>query len=418
MDLQETKNKVTQKKCVVEIFGVGYVGFPLGIRLASYGFNVVDIDTNEERLKRLESNQLKQSENNLKEQFIDVRNKKKLSFSKLSSESSLPRIGIICVPTPISHKQNDSNIFVNTAIENFLSFSKKGDVLIIESSLQVGTFEKIQSIIKKRGFSIGDDFGLAYCPERIDPLNKKWDLHNIPRIIYCKEDATFEIAKLIYQNINQANLVRVTSSKVAEIVKSFENTFRLVNISLVNELAILCDRLDIDISEVMSAASTKPFGFIPFYSGAGAGGHCIPKDSMSLYNSAKEIDFDFSIVKRALEINELVPKYIVESVEKILTEKHLSLQVALSVIISSAIYIISVQWSGIPTSHSVALGIILPLAAGIGHFTLQKFEKDLGIRSVRLQPGRGKYIKAAGLYLFTAPIAFHYLRWFLKWGDL
>ncbi len=101
-----------------------------------------------------------------------------------------------------------------------------------------------------------------------------------------------------------------------------------------------------------------------------------------------------------------------------LTEKHLSLQVALSVIISSAIYIISVQWSGIPTSHSVALGIILPLAAGIGHFTLQKFEKDLGIRSVRLQPGRGKYIKAAGLYLFTAPIAFHYLRWFLKWGDL
>lgn len=323
MDLQETINKIIQKDCVIEIFGIGYVGFPLSIRLASSSFNVVGIDINEERLKRLESNQLKQTENNLKEQFINLRSKKNLSFSKLSVESNLPRVGIICVPTPISDKQKDSNIFVYAAIENFLSCSKKGDVLIIESSLDIGTFENIKSLIKKRGFSIGEDFGLAYCPERIDPLNKKWDLHNIPRIIYCEDDATFEIAKLIYQNINQANLIRVSSSKVAEVVKSFENTFRLVNISLVNELAILCDRLDIDISEVISASSTKPFGFIPFFSGAGAGGHCIPKDSISLYNSAKKFDFDFSIVKMALEINERVPKYIVETVEKILRQENL-----------------------------------------------------------------------------------------------
>ena len=323
MYLQETKKKIIKKNCIIEIFGIGYVGFPLSVRLASSGFSVIGVDTNDDRLKRLESNQLKQSENDLKEQFIDLRDKKRLSLSKFSAESNLPRIGIICVPTPISNKQNNSNVFVNAAIEDFLSCSKKGDILLVESSLEIGTLENIKSFIKKKGFSIGEDFGLAYCPERIDPLNKKWELHNIPRIIYCENDTTFEIAKSVYENINQANLVRVSSSKVAEVVKSFENTFRLVNISLVNELAILCDRLDINISEVLTAASTKPFGFIPFYSGAGAGGHCIPKDSIFLYNSAKKFDFDFSMVQKALEINELVPKYIVESVERILIEKNL-----------------------------------------------------------------------------------------------
>jgi nucleotide sugar dehydrogenase len=321
--LKETKKKIIEKNCVIEIFGIGYVGFPLCIRLASYGFSVIGIDTNEDRLKNLESNHLKNSENDLKKQLIDLRIKKKLSFSKFSTKSNLPRIGIICVPTPISHKYNDSNIFINVAVENFLSCSKKGDVLIIESSLEIGSFERIESFIKEKNYSVGEDFGFAYCPERIDPLNKKWELHNIPRIIYCKNDDSFEIAKLVYENINQANLIRVSSSKIAELVKSFENTFRLVNISLVNELAILCDRLDINISEVLSAASTKPFGFIPFYSGAGAGGHCIPKDSIFLYNSAKKFDFDFSMVGKALEINELVPNYIIENVEGILKEKNL-----------------------------------------------------------------------------------------------
>jgi len=323
MYLQKTKKEIIKKNCVIEIFGIGYVGFPLCIRLASSGFNIIGIDTDENRLKRLESNQLKQSENDLKEQFIELRSRKKILLSKSSAEFNLPKIGIICVPTPISRKHTNSNIFINFAVKNFLSCSKKGDVLIIESSLEIGSFENIKSMINEYGFSVGENFGLAYCPERIDPLNKKWELHNIPRIIYCENNDTFDIAHSIYENINQANLIRVSSSKVAELVKSFENSFRLVNISLVNELAILCDKINVNISEVISAASTKPFGFIPFYSGAGAGGHCIPKDSISLYNSGKKFGFEFSIVRKAIEINSLVPKYIVESVEKILSEKDL-----------------------------------------------------------------------------------------------
>ena len=323
MELNEAKKKIREKNCIIEIFGLGYVGFPLAIRLASSTFKIIGIDTNEKRIKELESNQLKHSENNLKKKYIELRKKKKLLISKFPIKSKLPRVGIICVPTPISNKQNDSNVFVKKAVKNFLLYSKKGDTLIIESTLNFGTFEKIKLIIEKKGFKIGQDFGLAYCPERIDPLNKNWNLHNIPRVIYCEDDTTFEISKLIYRNINRANLIRVSSSKVAEVVKSFENTFRLVNISLVNELAILCDKLGIKISDVINAASTKPFGFIPFYSGAGAGGHCIPKDSIFLYNSSKKFDFDFSIVRKALKINELVPKYIVESIEKILLEKNL-----------------------------------------------------------------------------------------------
>ena len=323
MNLREAKRKIREKNCVIEIFGIGYVGFPLAIRLASSSFNIIGIDTNEERLKELESNRLKHSENNFKKEFVDLRLKKKLLFSKSSIKSKLPRIGIICVPTPISSKKNGSNIYVKEAVENFLAHTKRGDILIIESSLEIGSFEHIKSIITEKCLSVGKDFGLAYCPERIDPLNKKWNLHNIPRVIYCEDDTTFEIAKLVYHGINQANLVRVYSSKVAEVVKSFENTFRLVNISLVNELAIFCDSLGISVSEVLEAASTKPFGFIPFYTGAGAGGHCIPKDPMLLLNSAKNFGFDFTLVRKSLEINEFISKYIAKRIDEILNDKKL-----------------------------------------------------------------------------------------------
>lgn len=323
MDLQETKKKVNKKNCIVEIFGIGYVGFPLSVRLASSGFSVIGIDTNEVRLNGLKMTNLKDSELILEKKFSELRKNETISLSKFSCKSNFPRIGIICVPTPISDNSINSNHYVISAVENFLACSKKGDLLFVESSIELGTMETINSIIQSKGFRIGEDFGLAYCPERIDPLNKKWELQNIARIIYCTDETTYEISKLIYQNVNQANLVRVSSDKVAEVVKSFENTFRLVNISLVNELAILCDRIGISVSEVLEAASTKPFGFIPFYTGAGAGGHCIPKDPIFLLNSAKKFGFDFSMVRIALEINEFVSEYIVGQVEKILTEKRL-----------------------------------------------------------------------------------------------
>jgi len=181
----------------------------------------------------------------------------------------------------------------------------------------------MKEFLESKGFQVGQNFGLCCCPERIDPQNKKWDLENIPRIIYCSDDVSFEISKKIYEHVNNSNLIRVNSPKVAEVVKSFENAFRLVNISLVNELAILCEKLEINVKEVIDAAATKPFGFMSFYSGAGAGGHCIPKDPLFLLNSSKKYKSNFQTISNALEINQFIPKHIADSIEKTLSEMKL-----------------------------------------------------------------------------------------------
>jgi len=321
--LSETLEKVKTKNFEIEVFGLGYIGLPLAIRLATSGFKVIGIDINKDRLQRLKQNKLMESEINLKTEFVECRKKNNLSFSDESKKIQNPKIGIICVSTPIPQNNIKSAVFVKSAIENFLKTSKKDDLIIIESSIEIGTTEEVREIIETRGFKVGIDYGLCFCPERIDPQNKKWNLANIPRVIYCSDDDSFQITQKIYQHVNNSNLKRVDSPKVAEVVKSFENAFRLVNISLVNELAILCDHLGINIKNVIDAASTKPFGFVTFHSGAGAGGHCIPKDPLFLLNSSKKFKSDFQTISSALQINQNMPKYIADSIEKTLIEMKL-----------------------------------------------------------------------------------------------
>ena len=316
MSLKETLENINLKKFSVEILGLGYVGFPLAVRLATNGINVTGIDINQERIKRLQNNNLLDSELYLQKEFLKCRNEEILELSALPKKSSKPKIGIICVPTPIPDENTSSDIFVKAAVENFIESSKEGDVLILESSIEVGTTDRMIEIVKNKGFEVGKNYGISFCPERIDPSNKEWGIENIPRVIYCSDEITFEISKKIYENVNGGNLIRVNSPKIAEVVKSFENAFRLVNISLVNELAILCDKLQINVKEVIDAAATKPFGFMTHYPGAGAGGHCIPKDPRFLLESAKKLELRFDTIEYALKINELMPKYIADSIEK------------------------------------------------------------------------------------------------------
>lgn len=334
MFLKNTLEKVNSNDCFIEIFGLGYVGFPLSVRLAKSGFNVVGVDKDSEKIKNLKNKSLTSYQSRLKKQFLEALENGNLTFNESSMPSNQTKIGIISVPTPIPELNKDSNVFVKSALENFLSTSKSGDVVILESSIQIGTTENVAEIIESKGFKTGVNFGLCFCPERIDPLNHKWKLENIPRIIYSSDDISFQIAQKIYQHVNNSNLFRVSSPQIAEIVKSFENAFRLVNISLVNELAILCDKLGINVREVIDAASTKPFGFMPFYSSAGAGGHCIPKDPRFLLLSAKKMSVNFGSIEQALEINSMIPKYIVDSIEKTLSE----LQLEKSVIVSGLSY--------------------------------------------------------------------------------
>ena len=308
---------------LIEVFGLGYVGFPLATRLSSAGYVVRGIDTNENRIAELDNKELSESDLLLKKAFLQNRQDYRLILSTKATEYGRPKIGIICVPTPIPSDKVRSDVYVNAAVNEFLDTAKKGDMVIIESSVEVGTTENVKKIIEHQGYRIGVDFGLAFCPERIDPQNKKWNLTNIPRVIYCTDDLSYGIAKQIYQHVNNSNLVRVSHPRVAETVKSFENAFRLVNISLVNELAVLCDQLGISVSEVIKAATTKPFGFMPFYPSAGAGGHCIPKDPRFLLESSRRFGSEFSMISSALRTNSLMPEYVTSSIDKILKEKNL-----------------------------------------------------------------------------------------------
>jgi len=323
MYLQDSLEKVNSNQHVIEVFGLGYVGFPLAIRLAITGHKVFGIDTDEKKIQNLKQNSLMTSHHELAEAFSSSIASGNFTPSIAPQKSSVPKIGIICVPTPIPDGKNNSETFVFSAVGKFLDTAKKGDILILESSVRVGTTDQVINLIKKRGYAVGFDFGVGFCPERIDPLNQKWKLENIPRVIFTSDDVTFEIAKKVYASVNNSNLHRVSSPKVAEAVKSFENTFRLVNISLVNELAVLCDKLGINVNEVVNAASTKPFGFMPFTSSAGAGGHCVPKDPTFLSDTAKKIGMTFSSIENALEINSMIPQYVADSIVSVLEQNNL-----------------------------------------------------------------------------------------------
>jgi len=323
MNLKKSLENVKKRNVLVEVYGLGYIGFPLSIKLANSGFNVVGIDVDNKKIQRLKNKNLIDSELYLKEKFLKVQKQSLLSLSNKPQSSKFTKIGIIAVHTPIPTSKKLSSSNVKISVEKFLKKSNQGDMIIIESSIEVGTMEMIKKLIETKGFSVGKDLGLCYCPERIDPKNKKWKLHNIPRVIYCSDDLTYFIAKEVYKNINNAHLIRVSKTRVAEVVKSFENAFRLVNISLVNELALLCEALEINVNEVIHAASTKPFGFIPFYSSAGAGGHCIPKDPIFLVNSSKKFGFNFKTIESALAINSKIPIHIAKSIIKTLNKLNL-----------------------------------------------------------------------------------------------
>jgi len=305
MTLTNSLKMVQSKDCLIEVFGLGYIGLPLALRFASSGFKVSGVDPDSKKIQNLKNNSLDHSHSSLKSLLSKSLEKGNFIPSVQSIKSQSTKIGIICVPTPVSDE--DSNVFVLKALENFLDTAKSGDIIILESSIKIGTTKAIEQIINSKGFNVGEDFGLCFCPERIDPLNQKWKLENIPRIIYTSDDVTFQIAQNLYQHVNHSMLHRVYKAEIAEVVKSFENAFRLVNISLVNELAILCEKLKINVKDVLDAAATKPFGFMPFSPGAGAGGHCIPKDPTFLSDSDKKINFNLSSIENALTINLFMP---------------------------------------------------------------------------------------------------------------
>ncbi len=302
---------IIAKKAKVGIIGLGYVGLPLALELNHKGFTVIGVDIDSERVAKI----------NRGISFIDDVPQRELSkfvkHKKIWATTDYKKLKdvhiiIICVPTPVNlNKEPDLEPIINSS-ENISKVMRKNQLVILKSTTFPETTEKIVlPILEKCGLKVGKDFYLAFCPERIDPGNKRFGVANTPAVVGGVTKRCTKIATLFYEQfVNQ--VIPVSSARTAEMTKLLENTFRNVNIALVNEFAQLCERMgNINIWEVIEAAKTKPFGFMPFYPGPGVGGHCIPVDPYYLSYKAREYDFHTVFIELSARVNEEMPYFVV-----------------------------------------------------------------------------------------------------------
>jgi len=310
--------KIKNKEAVIGVIGLGYVGLPLAVETANVGFSTYGFDVSKEKTYLV--NNGKNYIGDVDDQTL-VRCVKEKKLTATNDFSSLDKCDIImiCVPTPLDkHFQPDVQYIIQSA-DNILKYRKKPSLIILESTTYPGTTEEVlKPILEKDGSVLGKDLFLAFSPERVDPGNEKYKTKNIPKVIGGCTEACNKIAGAFYDSVLTGGTHLVSSPKVAEMEKLLENTFRLVNIGLVNEMAVLSDRLNIDIWEVIEAAKTKPYGFMPFYPGPGLGGHCIPIDPFYLSWKAREFHFQTTLIEAAGQTNNEMPRYVVDKIGKIL----------------------------------------------------------------------------------------------------
>lgn len=311
----------------VAILGLGYVGFPLMTLCAKKGHEVIAIDTNVPFVKAIEKNTpVPHTVFTVK---LTSNITKNLSVASEVSINSNPEVIIVCVPTPIDEKKHPDLTALKAACKSaskLLTCSTKQQLVIIESTVYPGTLEEVvKPILEESELKAGTDFFLAHCPERIDPGNKKWGLENIPRVVGALTSEGAHQTKKFYNSIlnGGTEVTILTSVKAAEAVKVTENTFRDINIAFVNELAMSMDKLDIDVTEVIRGAATKPFGYMPFYPGPGVGGHCIAVDPYYLIEKAQEKGFSHEFLKLARKINDSMSDYVMEKLRSCLGDSKL-----------------------------------------------------------------------------------------------
>ena len=307
------QSKITSKQARIGIYGLGYVGLPLAIRFAQSGFNVVGFDIDQFKIESL--NQGKTYIKHISDQQITQLNQ---SYFTCTTDFSLTNeidVLIICVPTPLDDHRNPDSSYVEGTLQSVLPHLRAGQILSLESTTYPGTTEEvILPKIESRGFDVGTDYFLVYSPEREDPGNANFNTQTIPKICGGHTESCLELGKAIYEQAID-KVVEVSSTQVAEFTKILENIHRAVNIGLVNEMKIVADIMGIDIYEVINAASTKPFGFTPYYPGPGLGGHCIPIDPFYLTWKAREYGIDTRFIELAGEVNTNMPQWVVSKVE-------------------------------------------------------------------------------------------------------
>ncbi|HID94410.1 MAG TPA: nucleotide sugar dehydrogenase, partial [bacterium (Candidatus Stahlbacteria)] len=290
--------KIRTKKTTIGVIGLGYVGLPLCVHFAKKGFKVIGFDIKKERVDLV--NKGKSYIQDVDESELN----ELVSLQKIMATCDYDKIKEcdviqICVPTPVSANKDPIISYVVNTVEAISPRLRREQLIILKSTTAPETTEKIVlPILERSGLKVGKDFYLAFSPERIDPGNKKFTVANTPTVVGGVTPTCTKLTKSLYESIID-KVVPVSSPKVAEMTKLLENTFRNVNIALVNEFAQLCERMEIDIWEVIDAAATKPFGFMPFYPGPGVGGHCIPIDPYYLAWKAREYDFHTNFIELA-----------------------------------------------------------------------------------------------------------------------
>jgi len=307
--LNELKAKLQSRKATAAVIGLGYVGLPLAMEIAAAGFRVIGIDLDEKKIALL---------NQAKSYILDVSEKTVAdaisgqTFTATTNFAALAEADTvsICVPTPLSKSRDPDISYILSATEEIRKHLHKGQLIVLESTTYPGTTDElIAPELESSGLKIGRDFCVAFSPERIDPGNPKFNTRNTPKIVGGITETCTETARLFYSQFIE-RVIPVSSTKCAEMVKLLENTFRSVNIGMVNELALMCDVLGVDVYEVIDAAATKPFGFSPFYPGPGLGGHCIPIDPHYLAWKLKALNFQARFIGLAAEINGMMPSVV------------------------------------------------------------------------------------------------------------
>lgn len=342
------KNKIENKSGVVGIIGLGYVGLPLGLEFAKNGFRVMGFDLDSKKIELLKSGK-SYIKHISSEHISSFFNREKFDGTTDFSRLSEPDILIICVPTPLNeHREPDMSYVENTA-KLIAKNLRPGQLVSLESTTYPGTtdeillplFEKAPIIqnktefYKKDKFTVGEDFYLAFSPEREDPNNEKYNTATIPKVVGGVTEKCRELANLLYSKV-VIKTIPVSSTKTAEATKLLENIYRSINIALVNELKVVFERMGIDIWEVIEAASTKPFGYHPFYPGPGLGGHCIPIDPFYLTWKAREYEINTKFIELAGEINTSMPYYVVERAAEFLNKYKKSLNGSKILILGAA----------------------------------------------------------------------------------
>jgi UDP-N-acetyl-D-glucosamine dehydrogenase len=317
--LQEFIGKVTDRAAVIGVIGLGYVGLPLSLRFSESGFKVVGLDIDLEKSRHLAAGRsyIHHIPGAAIRQAVERGFEASADFGRARACDAL----ILCVPTPLDDNREPDLGFITETMETLLPYLREGQLVALESTTYPGTTEEeLRPRIEARGFTIGEDLFLVYSPEREDPGNTKFTTRSIPKVLGGSTAACLEAGRALYERVID-QVVPVSSTRAAEMTKLLENIHRAVNIGLVNELKIVCDRMGINIYEVIDAAATKPFGFVPYYPGPGLGGHCIPIDPFYLTWKAKQYGVDTHFIELAGVVNSAMPAYVVGKVEQALQSR-------------------------------------------------------------------------------------------------